>query len=46
MGGSCFVPDKERGFIACDIFSKICSDFESAAEISVPSPPCSNVVVM
>ena len=32
-----WVPDKEHTFITPDIFSKICSHFVTAAEISVPT---------
>ena len=35
--GERIVPDKEQTFITPDIFSKICSHFVTAAEISVPT---------
>ena len=35
--GELIVPDKEQSFITRDIFSKICSHFVTAAEISVPT---------
>ena len=35
--GRVYCSDKEQSFITRDIFSKICSHFVTAAEISVPT---------